>query len=120
MEFCELKMKKTDDDSNFIFNTVFSDEATFELNNSVNRYNCKFWSDNNPHWMLEAHTQYPQKLNTVWAGMLNNALIDSFFIDGNLNVVKYKDMLRNEILPAIQTDETTLLIYGFSKCWTAL
>ncbi|KYN17352.1 hypothetical protein ALC57_10328, partial [Trachymyrmex cornetzi] len=57
--------------------------------------------DNNSHWMLEDHTQYPQKLN-VWAGMLNNTLIDPFFIDGNLNSAKYEDMLRNEIVPAIR------------------
>lgn len=51
--------------------------------------------------MLEARTQYPQKLN-VWAGVLNNTLIGQFFIDGNLNAVKYEDMLRHEILPAIR------------------
>jgi len=53
-------------------------------------------SGNNPHWMLEIHTQYRRKLN-VWAGMLNKTLIGLFFIDGNLNVAKYKDMLRNKI-----------------------
>jgi len=51
--------------------------------------------------MLEAHMQYPQKLN-VWAGMLNNTLIGPFFIDGNLKSAKYENMLRNEIVPAIK------------------
>jgi len=51
--------------------------------------------------MLETHTQYSQKLN-VWAGTLNNTLIDSFFIDESLNAAKYEDMLKNEILPAIR------------------
>jgi len=82
------------------FSIVFSAEAAFELNGSVNRHNCRFWFDNNLHWMLEAHTQNSQKLND-WADMLNNTLIDPFFIDGNLNAAKYKDMLRNE-LPAIR------------------
>jgi len=31
---------------------------------------------------------------------LNNTLIGPFFIDGNLNAAKYKDILKNEILPA--------------------
>jgi len=92
--------EKTDDDPNFLFDIVFSDEAIFELNGSVNRYNCRFWS-NNPHWILEVHTLYLQKLN-VWAGMLNNILNGPFFIDGNLNAAKYEDMLRNEIFPAIK------------------
>jgi len=39
---------------------------------------------NNSHWMLEAHTQYPQKFN-IWAGISNNTLIRPLFIDGNLN-----------------------------------
>lgn len=116
MEFYDVMMRKTDDDSNFVFNVIFSDEATFELNGLVNRHNCRFWSDNNPHWMLEDHTQYPHKL-TVWADMLNNTLIGPFFIDGNLNSAKYEDMLRNEIVPAQSEGlwEITLLIYGFSK-----
>jgi len=97
MEFCKLIMRKTDDDPNFLFNIVFLDEVIFELNGSVNRHNCRFWSDNNSHWMLEAHTQYSQKLN-VWTSMLNNILIGPFFIDGNLNAVKYEDMMRYDML----------------------
>jgi len=58
-------------------------------------------SDNIPHWMLKTRTQYSQKLN-VWAGMLNNTLIGSFFIDESLDAAKYEDMLKNEILPAIR------------------
>lgn len=46
------------------------------------------------------HTQYPEKLN-VWADVLNNVLIDPFFIDSNLIATKYEDMLRNEIFPVI-------------------
>jgi hypothetical protein len=38
----------------------------------------------------------------VWAGILNNALIGPFFIDGNLTAAKYEDMLRHEIVPTIQ------------------
>jgi len=64
MKFCKL-MKKTDDDPNFLFNIVFSDEATFELNNSINKHNCRFWSDNNSHWILETNTQYLEKSGRV-------------------------------------------------------
>jgi len=59
MEFCKLVMKKTDDDPNFfqysLFN-IFLDRAIFELNCSVNRHNCRFWSDNNFHWKLICNT----------------------------------------------------------------
>jgi len=44
---------------------VFFDEVTFELHGSVNEHNFRYWIDENPHWMRNFHTQYPQKLN-VW------------------------------------------------------
>lgn len=71
VEFCETMMTRIDANPNFLYNTVFSDEATFQLNGEVNRHNCRYWSDANPFWMLESHTQYPQKIN-VWAGILND------------------------------------------------
>jgi len=73
----------------------------FHINGNVNLHNCRFSSDANPHWIEETRTQYPEKLN-VWAGTLNNALNGPFFIEGNLTVAKYEDMLRHEIVPAIQ------------------
>ncbi|KMQ83987.1 transposable element tc3 transposase [Lasius niger] len=59
---------------------ISSDEANFEINGNVNRHNCRFWTNKNPHWMREAHTQNLEKLN-VWAGIYNNTLIGPFFID---------------------------------------
>jgi len=58
LEFCDLMMKKIDADRNFLFNIVFFfvfffDETTFKLNDQVNRHN--YWSDNNPHLILESH-----------------------------------------------------------------
>ncbi|XP_018362822.1 PREDICTED: uncharacterized protein LOC108761003 [Trachymyrmex cornetzi] len=76
-------------------------EATFELIGNVNRHNCRYWSDENPHWMYEAHTQNQQKVN-VWAGILNEAIIEPFFIEGNLNADNYLAMLQDEIVPAIR------------------
>lgn len=69
-------------------------------NSEVNRHNCRYWSDSNPHWISES-TQYPQKLN-VWAGLLNDTLIGPFFIDGDLTAVKYEAMLRDQIVPRIR------------------
>lgn len=93
-------IERVDVEPDFLY-IVFLDEATFELNGNVNRHNCRFWSDTNPHWMLESHTQYPEKIN-IWAGILNNTLIGPFFIEGNLNAAIYKDMMRNEIVLAIR------------------
>ena len=92
--------KSARDTPNFHFRIIFSDEATFTLHGEINRHNCRYWSDNNPHWMLAIKTQWPRKLN-VWAGLFGNHLIGPFFIDGNLTAEKYEGMLRNQIVPAI-------------------
>ncbi|KAJ8945752.1 hypothetical protein NQ318_012074 [Aromia moschata] len=44
----------------FLRNLIFSDESTFTLNGTINRQNCRYWAVVNPHWVMEAHTQYPQ------------------------------------------------------------
>jgi len=42
IEFCELMMERIDEDPNFLSNIVFSDEGTFQINDNVNRHNCRF------------------------------------------------------------------------------
>jgi len=43
--------------------------------------------------MVEVHSQ---KLN-VWTGILGDRVLEPFFIDGNLTIEKYENILRNEI-----------------------
>lgn len=100
-EFSETMMERISLDQQFLRNIVFSDEATFQLNGTINRYNCRYWSDANPYWIEQNHTQYPQKLN-VWAGIVDDVIIGPFFIDGNLNAEMYEQLLRTEIVPAIR------------------
>ncbi|XP_018312290.1 uncharacterized protein [Mycetomoellerius zeteki] len=76
-------------------------EATFKLTGNINRHNCRYWSDENPHWMYEVHTQNQQKVN-VCTGILNEAIIGLFFIECNLNADNYLAMLQDEIVPAIR------------------
>ncbi|KAJ8960050.1 hypothetical protein NQ318_009489 [Aromia moschata] len=73
-EFCEYMMDHNNQNNGFIANILFSDEATFFLNGHVNRQNTRYWSQENPHWMQEYHTQHPQKVN-VWAGIVRNRII---------------------------------------------
>ncbi|KAL7292825.1 hypothetical protein TKK_0013650 [Trichogramma kaykai] len=101
VEFCEQMMNLLITDPVLLDNIVFSDETTFQLNGNVNRQNCRYWSDTNPHWMREDKTQYPQKLNE-WAEIVGDRIIGPFFINGNLNAQNYEQMLRNDICPAIK------------------
>lgn len=100
IEFCELMTERINNNQNYLYNICFSDESSFSLNGEVNRHNCRYWSDTNPHLIRETHTQRPQRLN-VWAGILGNHIIGPLFIDGNLNGDKYLDMLQNDVTPLI-------------------
>lgn len=99
-EFCENIQNRCIANPNFIKKIVFSDEATFCLSGKVNRHNYRIWSRNNPRWMRQVHTQYPQKIN-VWTGMIDDNIIGPFFIEGNLTGHRYLDLLTNNIVPAI-------------------
>lgn len=99
-DFC-VEIERRMRDANFLNHICFSDESTFHLTGYVNRHNCRYWSQEDPHIIREAHTQYPKKLN-VWAGILGKRLIGPFFIDGNLNGDLYLDMLVNLIVPAMR------------------
>lgn len=100
LEFSENLQILCERDEMFARNILFSDEATFSLNGTVNRQNCRYWAEHNPHWMQEARSQHPQKVN-VWAGILKNRILGPFFFDGNLNGDIYLDFLQLELVPAL-------------------
>jgi hypothetical protein len=99
-QFCEYFSEQLLLNPNLLYNTCFSDECTFMLNGEVNRHNCRYWSDTNPHLIREFHTQTPQKLN-VWAGILGDHLVGPFFIQGNLDGNTYLELLESTIDPRI-------------------
>lgn len=101
LQFCEILMDICNRDNNFVRNMVFSDEATFCLNGTVNRQNCRYWSQTNPHWVQEGHTQHPLKLN-VWAGIYNSRIIGPFFLEETLNGNRYLELLNTQIIPALE------------------
>lgn len=100
LDFCELMDRKIRDPE-FLKNICFSDESTFHLTGYVNRHNCRYWCEQNPHEHREAHTQRPKKSN-VWAGILGNEVIGPFIIEGNLDGPKYILLLHNQIVPAMR------------------
>ncbi|KAJ8949302.1 hypothetical protein NQ318_006727 [Aromia moschata] len=59
-----------------------------------------YWRRTNPHWIIEAHTQYPQNLN-VWAGIVANRIIGPFFFEETLTGERYLEFLQNDLVPAL-------------------
>lgn len=41
------------------------------MQGSANQQNLRYWSDENPHWMQEFHTQHPPKIN-AWTDFVAN------------------------------------------------
>lgn len=99
-EFCELMVERLINNPNYLFNICFSDECSFFLNSTVNRHNCRYWSDANPRIFHEVHTQTPQKLN-VWAGIFGDRLIGPIFLDGNLTGEMYLNLIENIVHPLL-------------------
>ena len=99
-EFCELMSNRILENRNIVYNICFSDECTFALTGAVNKHNCRYWSNENPHLYREDHTQRPQKLN-VWAGILGNSIIGPIFINETLTGEVYRDLLQNTVNPLI-------------------
>ena len=59
LEYCEWFGSMMRDDEAFAGKVVWSDEAQFKVNGTVNRHNCVYWSTENPHIHLEKHVNLP-------------------------------------------------------------
>lgn len=112
MEFCEAVMEKANHDEQFIENILFTDESSFPLHGKHNSSIMRYWSEENQHRSVALRTQFPQKVN-VWTGILGRHVVGPFFIEGNLNAVKYLRLLQTRVLPTI----TALPDINMDRIW---
>lgn len=85
--FYEIMSSKNIAQSQLIKHIYFSDEYSFYLKDKVNKQNCRYWTDINPHIIREGHTQY------IWAGLLGDTISGPLFFDENLNGESYLEMI---------------------------
>ncbi|KAJ8955691.1 hypothetical protein NQ318_008562, partial [Aromia moschata] len=90
LEFCEIMANRCQDNPLFIKKTFF-----FLMKQH------SYWSTENPHWTMEANTQYPEKVN-VWAGILNSQITGPYFFDGTLTGARYLDLLQHFLVPELR------------------
>lgn len=69
-------LNRTDQHSRFLHSILFFRWIT--LKDQINRHKCRYWSDANPHSMLDIYTQYVQKV-TVCGGILKEALFGPLY-----------------------------------------
>jgi hypothetical protein len=99
MQYCEW-FQHMHEDEEFVGKMVWSDEAQFKLNGTVNRHNCVYWAAENPHIHVDKAVNLPG-LN-VWCGLSSRGLIGPFFFEATVTGLVYLDMLHTSILPAIR------------------
>ncbi|EZA59650.1 hypothetical protein X777_16753, partial [Ooceraea biroi] len=86
---------------NFHQKIKFSDESTFTSDGSVNTWNCRYWAQNNPHWLREIDHQHVWKV-TVWCGIIERYVVGPIFFEGNLNGVRYANFIENNLPPLLE------------------
>lgn len=95
--FADWALEQLETDPLFHEKIIFSDEAHFWLNGFINTQNCRIWSKENPHAVLETPL-HPQKL-TVWCGLWSGGVIGPYFFEnenGNavtVNGERYRNMI---------------------------
>lgn len=98
LAFCQWAIQRPE----LCTHVMFSDEATFKNTGELNRHNCHYWSDVNPHWYRTVDHQHQWKLN-VWCGILNGYLIGPYFFNENVDGFNFLELLRDH-LPALLED----------------
>ncbi|XP_036145999.1 uncharacterized protein LOC118646659 [Monomorium pharaonis] len=96
IQFCQWAQQMIRAEQNFFNFVMFSDESTFKNNGELNRHNCHYWSDVNPHWHRPIDNQNRWSIN-VWCGIVNGYLIGPYFFDGNVNGENFLAFLRDDL-----------------------
>lgn len=101
--FCRTMLQMMEEDPDIVILT--SDEAHFHLNGSVNKQNCRYWSQINPE-NLHQRSLHSEKV-TVWAGVAKFGVIGPYFFEQNervvtVNVERYVTMVREFLVPELR------------------
>lgn len=100
LEFCEWILDSIEEDPTLLDRILWTDEATFQTNGRVNRHNCVYWSDTNPHVIIEQELNVPRVV--VWGGIWSNGIVGPYFFEGNVTSDSYLEMLQNIIIPQLE------------------
>ena len=85
---------------------ITSDEAYFQLDDHVNKQNCRFWAKENPK-ELHQKPLHSEKV-TVWCAMSKFGVIGLYFFEDDcgmavtVNAERYVAMLQEFFLPYMQ------------------
>ena len=79
---------------------LWSDEAHFTMDGSVNRYNCVIWSYENPHRHL-TKSLHPARV-TVWIGFSARYKLTPIIFEENVTAERYHQILNEKVFPELR------------------
>ncbi|GFW43705.1 uncharacterized protein TNCV_4770541 [Trichonephila clavipes] len=96
-------------DPEWPWNILWTDEAHFHLDGSVNTHNCRIWETDNPHSTLRVPLHSPKI--TVWCGLSASFILGPYIFEElgaggpvtcSITGQRYASLLRNKIIPNLQ------------------
>lgn len=97
VDFCNWGLIKTDQENDFLHRIIWTDEARFCRNGSVNLHNAHYWAQENPHWLRQHKHQVRWSVN-VWCGILGDRIIGPHFFEDNLNGKMYTEEILGVVI----------------------
>ncbi len=82
IEFCKWFIIQVEADPTFAGAIIWSDEATFKLNGSVNRHNCVYYDSENPNIVVTEELNAPGVC--IWAGISSYTITGLYFFDSTV------------------------------------
>jgi hypothetical protein len=80
-------------------NILWSDEANFSLDGTVNTHNCRIWSTSQPDAYLTESLHSPKLC--VWMGLTSKFALRPFFFEETINADRYLEMLQTHVRPQL-------------------
>ncbi|GFX00672.1 uncharacterized protein TNCV_2236791 [Trichonephila clavipes] len=96
-------------DPEWPWNILWTEEAHFYVDGSVNTHNCRIWESDNPHSTLRVPLHSPKV--TVWCGFSVSLILGPYFFEElgagdpvtcSFTGQRYASLLRNKIIPDLQ------------------
>jgi len=101
LQFYEIICNQISDKRDLLDKIIWSVEACFKLSGHVNRHNCVYWADENPHLTIQSQLNQPGV--TVWGALSSEGVVGPVFFDGTFECNNYLNMLRDVVVPQLRT-----------------
>jgi hypothetical protein len=86
--FCQWFLQQCVLNPLFVSSVLFTDEAAFTRNGTMNFHNNHMWGEENPHTVVQSRHQQ-QFSTTVWAGTVDDVLGDPHVLPHRLTGNSY-------------------------------